>query len=198
MRTSFFISTLLFAFGNALPLDSINNKDTLTCNSVTVYYTGLFHHQQYDGKQFNARFQLRYDNDIANQRVFLTHQRWDLNLSTMDFYFTIFNNTVGSDCTPLQQGCSINYNAQNSYIASNIHRASTDNVANLFYEPNPANGFTLKNVIGQCTSTLAEYPDQKNKANPNWYRVCACCGNYDPHPDLLCPDNPWQTHTVAN
>ncbi|KAI6169973.1 hypothetical protein M3Y97_01168300 [Aphelenchoides bicaudatus] len=173
-------------------------QDQLTCNSVTVFYTGIFQTLSNVKVQYPTKFQLKYDIDALNRRVFLSGQQWDKSLNDMSFYYTIYNSTKGSDCSLLQQGCSIHYNEQAPNIGSHIHRVSSPDHFQLFYQPDIMNGFALKNVTGMCTNSLIESPDQTYRADPDWYRVCACCGDYNPDKSLLCPENPWQTHTSPN
>ncbi|KAI6169974.1 hypothetical protein M3Y97_01168400 [Aphelenchoides bicaudatus] len=176
-------------------------QDQITCDSVTAYYTGLFRNQSNFAHSFQARFQVKYDMDKVNRRVLLTNQYWDSTVSNAnDFRFSILNETKEAICDPLRPGCSIHYNENTPNIRSYIVTKTQQNNYgfHLFYVDKINDGFLLKNVTGQCANYPILDPDQVYAADPDLYLACACCGDYNPHPSLLCPPNPWQTHTVAN
>lgn len=96
-----FLALVLFlsiAAGNALPLDSEDNKRKIfakinqinsvivdiQCMAVSTYFEGTFQNPKHQEYSFDAQFQIKFELDPHEQRIFLTRQYWNNSLSSMD------------------------------------------------------------------------------------------------------------------
>ncbi|KAI6177744.1 hypothetical protein M3Y97_00941300 [Aphelenchoides bicaudatus] len=193
---SFIVLFLLATFGNALPLDSIDNKVDLNCRTVTAYLGGTFQNPKNQEQTFDAEFLIRLD--ISNPNYHISIEYWNQSLSSSRDVIVAFDSSqTWTTCSTNDRPCSMSRKLDSDYLLFSIWKSYPAFGFYIFKLSSSLSYFALPNAQNGCTNNIP-YPTgsgANQQADTTLFRFCACCGDYKPDPALKCPANPLNSHT---